>query len=56
MAKIDPFYSVNESTKPADNRRHHNNDQCPPGRDIPTSERKQGTGGYKLCEHCADLS
>lgn len=55
VAKVNAFYSVNESKKPSDSRRHHNNDQCPAGRDIPASERRQGTGGYKLCEHCEDL-
>jgi hypothetical protein len=56
MANVPAFYSVNEAQKPAANRVHHTNDTtCAPGRDIPKHERKQGTGGYRLCEHCAKL-
>jgi hypothetical protein len=50
------LYSVNEANKPAANRVHHNNDKCPPGRDIPSWERKQGTGGYRLCHDCENLN
>jgi len=52
MAKVSAFYSINEATKPPNKRVHHNDDTCPPGRDIPQSERRQGTGGYRLCEDC----
>jgi hypothetical protein len=51
-----PFYSVNEQLKPANQRVHHNNNACPPGRDIPSWERHQGTGGYRLCEDCDRLN
>jgi len=54
MSKVAAFYSVNEAKKPANERVHHNNDACPPGRDIPSWERKDGTGGYRLCEVCID--
>jgi len=50
------FYSVNEVLKPANQRVHHNNNACPPGRDIPSWERMQGTGGYRLCERCIILN
>jgi hypothetical protein len=53
MAKVSPFYSVNEGNKPAGQQVHHNDDTCPPGRDIPQNERRVGTGGYRLCEDCA---
>jgi hypothetical protein len=53
MAKVAPFYSVNEVDKPVANRVHHNDNTCPPGRDIPQNERRSGTGGYRLCEDCA---
>lgn len=52
MAKVAAFYSVNEEKKPYANRVYHNDDTCPPGRDIPAHERKPGTGGYRLCEDC----
>ena len=52
MAKVAPFHSVNEVNKPAANRVYHNDNTCPPGRDIPQNERRQGTGNYRLCEDC----
>jgi len=52
MPKVPEFYSVNEVNKPAADRVHHNNSACPPGRDIPQNERRQGTGGYRLCQDC----
>lgn len=56
MATVNPFHSVNEPSKPAGQRVHHNNNSCPPGRDIPQWERRQGTGGYRLCDDCARLN
>jgi len=56
MTLVAAFYSVNESLKPASQRVHHNNNACPPGRDIPSWERKPGTGGYRLCEDCQRLT
>ena len=56
MGKVAPFHSVREKNKPASERVHHTNDtQCAPGRDIPKHERVDGTGGYRICEHCAKL-
>jgi hypothetical protein len=52
MSPVYPFHSVNEVLKPAHQRVHHNNSDCPPGRDVPSWERKQGTGNYRLCEVC----
>lgn len=52
MSPVYPFYSVNEALKPASQRVHHNNSDCPPGRDIPSWERKQGTNNYRLCDVC----
>ena len=49
------FHSVNEANKPAEKRVHHDNGACRPGQDIPTNERRAGTGGYRLCEICDDL-
>ena len=56
MSKVSAFYAVNEENKPANQRVYHNNDKCPPGRDIPSWERKPGTGGYRLCEDCDKLN
>ena len=53
MAKVPAFYSVNEANKPANKQVYHNDNACPPGRDIPQNERRTGTGGYRLCEDCA---
>ena len=54
--KTAEFYSVNEASKPAANRVHHNNSACRPGQDIPPHERRAGTGGYRLCEDCQKLN
>ena len=56
MPSIAPFYSVNEVKKPPEKRVHHNNSKCPPGHDIPLSERKQGTGGHRVCIKCKQLN
>jgi hypothetical protein len=52
MAKVPAFYSINEVKKLAHLRVYHNNNTCPPGRDIPEKERRSGTGGYRLCDDC----
>jgi hypothetical protein len=56
MPKTPPFYSVNEEKKPAGNRVYHDNGACPPGRDIPFSERRSGTNNYRLCHDCGTLN
>jgi hypothetical protein len=56
MSLTNPFHSVNEVLKPVNQRVHHNNDACPPGRDIPSWERQAGTGGYRLCEDCQRIT
>jgi hypothetical protein len=56
MSQVAPFYSINEVKKLPVHRVHHNNNACPPGRDIPAWERKPGTGNYRLCEDCARLN
>jgi hypothetical protein len=56
MSRVPAFYSVNEATKPAAKRVHHNNDECAPGRDIPQRERRPGDGGYRLCEDCERIN
>ena len=56
MPIVPAFYSVNELKKLPAHRVHHNNSLCAPGRDIPASERRPGTGGYRLCDDCGDLN
>jgi hypothetical protein len=56
MPRTPEFYSVNEAQKPVSLRVHHNNSACPPGRDIPSWERRAGTGGYRLCDDCARMN
>lgn len=56
MPRIADFYSINEVKKPVEQRVHHNNSACPPGRDIPQNERRSGTGGYRLCNDCNELN
>jgi hypothetical protein len=56
MPVVPAFYSINEANKPLHNRVHHNNNNCPPGRDIPANERRNGTGGYRLCDDCQKLN
>ena len=54
MSQVPAFHSVNEAKKHPAHQVHHNNNSCPPGRDIPGHERKPGTGGYRLCDGCAE--
>jgi hypothetical protein len=56
MPQVVEFYSVNEAQKAPQHRVHHNNDTCPPGRDIPSWERRVGTGNYRLCDDCRKLN
>jgi hypothetical protein len=56
MPQVAAFYSVNEVAKPVTQRVHHNNSNCPPGRDIPANERRTGTGSYRLCDDCKKLN
>lgn len=56
MPRVPDFYSINEVTKPQQNRVYHNNSACAPGRDIPMNERRPGTMGYRLCEDCDRLN
>lgn len=55
MPKVADFYSVNEVNKPQDKRVYHHNSACPTGREIPANEKRQGTGGYRLCEDCVKV-
>ena len=56
MTLVPAFHSINEGQKPPVRRVYHNNDACPPGRDIPLKERLTGTGSFRLCEDCNKLN
>jgi hypothetical protein len=47
------YYSENEPKKPADERRYHNNKDCPPGSEI--KRRKFGKLGT-LCGKCKQMN
>jgi hypothetical protein len=52
MAKVAPFHSIKQGTRNV----HHNNDRCTEGNNIERENKRQGTAGRPLCEHCARLS
>jgi hypothetical protein len=56
MPNVKAFYSINEVKKAPEHRVHHNNSSCPPGRDIPANEKRDGTNNYRLCHDCAELN
>jgi len=56
MTIIQSFYSLNEIDKPENKRVYHFNDSCGPGREILQNERRYGTGGYRKCKDCEQLS
>ena len=49
MAKVSPFHSVKEDV-------HHNNNACTEGNNIEKVNRREGTGGKRLCSRCDKLS
>ena len=56
MPTTPAFYWIKESTKPIPDRVHHNNTWCTKAKDIPRSDRRPGTGTYRLCRECEDLN
>jgi hypothetical protein len=56
MPEVATFYSISEIQKQLANRVHHSNSACPRGRDIPSWERRPGTGKFKLCGDCRRLN
>lgn len=50
MAKVASFHSVKPGTKV-----HHNDNKCTEGNNIESHNRKSGTGGHPLCDHCKRL-
>ena len=53
MSRVNDFHSFNETSKHPVNRVYHNNGYCSEGHEIPESERRTGTGGFRLCDVCA---
>lgn len=51
MAKVAPTYSVEVGRDV-----YHNNNRCTERNNIETRNERQGTGGRRLCHHCATLN
>jgi len=51
MPKVAPFHSKLPRTTV-----HHNNSKCTEGNNIESRNRKPGTGGFPLCNHCKRLN
>ena len=49
MPKKDPWHSIKESV-------HHNNSNCNTGNNIEPENRRDGTGGKRLCSECDNLN
>ena len=47
MAKVPEYYHANENKKPIKKRIYHDDDQWRVARDMPQSERRNGTGGLQ---------
>ena len=56
MAKVAEYYSVKETKKPIKKRIYQDDDQCRVACDIPQSERRNGTGGYRRCQECIEAN
>lgn len=51
MAKVYPFHSIRVTARNV----HHDNDRCTEGNNIETYNRRSGTAGRPLCDHCARM-
>ena len=49
MPTVSPWHSVKEDV-------YHNNTKCTEGNNIERENRREGTGGKRLCQHCARLN
>ncbi len=55
MSRIEAFHSRREARKSTDTGVFHNNSTCQCGRDIKlSSDDRNGTGNYRLCQDCDD--
>ncbi len=50
MAKVGSYHSAKLGT-----RVHHNDNKCTEGNNIESYNRRTGTGGHPLCDHCRRL-
>ena len=50
MAKVSAYHSAKPGT-----RVHHNDNRCTEGNNIESYNRRSGTGGHPLCDHCRRL-
>ena len=55
MARVANFYSTAQVKIPPEYRVYHNDDACLIALDIPDFERRPGTNGYLICNHCEML-
>ena len=51
MARVAPFHSAKPGTAV-----YHNNNRCTEGNNIERHYLRRGTGGHRLCQHCARLN
>ncbi|EKD43835.1 MAG: hypothetical protein ACD_72C00100G0006 [uncultured bacterium] len=48
--KVSPYHSIQPGIEV-----YHNSNQCTEGNNIERQNRRQGTGGKRLCDHCKRL-
>ena len=53
MSAVAPFHARNEPDK--SHPSYRTDDACPKARHIPPRDIRQSTGGFYLCERCAQL-
>jgi len=51
MPKVSPWHSIKEDVDV-----YHNNTECHTGNNIEIENRREGTGGKRLCKDCAKLN
>lgn len=49
--KVAAYYSANQSDPDV----HHNQSECPSGKQIPAHNRRSGTNNWPLCAHCRNM-
>jgi hypothetical protein len=56
MAKVAPYHTSTWEPAYGQPNVHHDHDDCRFGKAIKPEHLRQGTGGHRLCDECADLS
>lgn len=54
MAKTKPWHTIKKDPRKKDV--YHNDTSCTEGNNIERENRREGTGGRPLCEHCERLN